>query len=133
MRPGSTSGRVTRWFQGDAVDLVGGIGRQHRGLAGAGAVHDEAAPPLGEHGLHEAVALFLPVVDAAPVHDHRRGPFGRKAQVAHDLLVAQGEGDALQRRVEVARGGEVGFDGLAVGFPLAGGAGEGVAPGAVVG
>ena len=112
---------------------MGGVRGEHRGFACAGAVHDEAAPALREHGLHEAVTLFLPVVDAAPVHDERRGPPGGQAQVADDLLVAQGQGDAFQRGIEVAGGGEVVVDGLAVGLLLAGRAGEGMARGAVPG
>jgi hypothetical protein len=48
------------------------------------------------------VALFFPIVDAAPVHDERRGSFLRQAEMADDLSALERNGNAFKWDIEIA-------------------------------
>ena len=85
--------------------------------------------------LAEGVAFFFPVVDAAPVHDHRRRQLLGQAQMANNRFVGfvlEGDGDSLHRDVEIFRRGEKHLAGLAVAMMFPRRAREGMAGDAVV-
>ena len=82
---------------------------QARILPGAWHVECETGEAQLEQDIVVGPAVFLPTVDAAPMHDHRRpmDPFGH-LQVADDFFTFEGNLATLQQRVHIGRGFEKG-------------------------
>src|SRR6266576_6804485 len=79
---GDLIGRYFRTFEqiiehGEVSLMRVGSG-EHRAFSRSRAVDDEAAPTFFDERFTEGMALFFPVVDAAPMHHHRRGQFLRQ-------------------------------------------------------
>ena len=80
------------------------IAVQHRVLAAARHVDGERGEARVHRGLGDLQAVFLPAVDAAPVHDHGRlGDARRLLQIADELLALERNFDDLERRIEMLR------------------------------
>src|SRR5262249_26290588 len=81
-----------------------GVAIEHGILTGARHVHGQRGEPgaMGHRAL--ALAVLLPTVDAAPVHDDRRpGDAAGNLQIANELLAIERDLDDLQRRIEMLR------------------------------
>src|SRR5262245_4407034 len=125
-------GPLAQIFERHGMHSVGVRSGEHRTLAGTRAVHDETTPTFFDEGLAEGVALFFPVIDAAPVHDHGGGKLFREAQMTDDGLSLKWDRHALDRNIEVFRSGEKHLAGLLIAMVFTGRARERVAGDAVV-
>src|SRR5919108_1668700 len=106
--------------------------REQRAFSRARAVHHKAAPPFFHERLAEGMALLLPVIDAAPVHDHWGGKFFWQSQMTDDRLVLKRNRNALDRDVKIFGRGEKHLPGLCVGMMFTRRAWKGMARNAVV-
>src|SRR4030095_683107 len=78
------------------------------------------------------MALFLPVIDAAPVHDHRRGKFFWQAKMTDDRLALKWNRNAFDRDVKIFGRGEKHLAGFFVAMIFARGTRKRMARNAVV-
>src|SRR5439155_4695966 len=114
------------------MDLMG-IGRcEHGALARPRTVEHQTTPSFFDESFRKGVALFFPIVDATPVHDERRVSFLRQAQMADDLFAIEGNGNALEWDIEIARCREMHLAGFEIGVLFTGGAGERVSAYALI-
>src|SRR5262245_3345676 len=110
-----------------------GVAIEHGILAGARHVHGQGGEPgaMGHRAL--ALAVLLPAVDAAPMHDDRwPRDAARDLQIANELLAVERDLDDLQRRLEVLRLLAEIAHRMPVGLDLTGRAGDRIAADAAI-
>src|SRR5262249_12529547 len=119
---------------GDVIDpggkgaLGGGIAVAHEVLAGPRHVHHQGGDARAMKQLAGALAVLLPAVDPAPMHNHRRPRAARRnLQVADEGLSIEGKLDDLERRRKISRGLAKEAQRMPIGFHLAGRARHGIA------
>src|SRR5919108_1154754 len=105
---------------------------EQRTFSRARAVHNKAAPAFFYERLARRMALFLPVIDAAPVHDHWGGKFFWQAKMTDDCLALKWNRNALDRDVKIFRRGEKHLPGLCIAMMFTRRAWKGMTRNAVV-
>src|SRR3954454_25185590 len=88
-------------FERSRVDSVRVWGGKDRGFSGPRTIHYKTTPTLLDERFGKRVAFFLPIVDAAPMHNHRSREIFRETKMRYDRVGPKRNRNALHRNVKV--------------------------------
>src|SRR5687767_1873480 len=83
------------------VDLMSIRSGEQRAFSRARTIDDKTSPTFFDETLAKRMAFFFPVVDAAPMHDHRGRQFPRQSQMTDNKFTLEGNRHAFDRNVEI--------------------------------